>query len=826
MLENFFIFGEIPSRAEDGTYNFFLVALSYIIACFASFLALEYASTISDKDNKKEIIFWKLNGSFILGAGIWSMHFIGMLAFKTNMLLTYDPFWTIFSMLVAIAIAYGVFTIITKEKLTVPLVLFGAIVLGIGICTMHYTGMAAMEMDADIRYQPEIFALSVVIAISASAAALLIIHFLKDKRDHSVLFLKMGSAAIMGLAICGMHYTGMAATIFLPYPDCRYDESQTFDMLSMSVGGVTLVIFMMGQILRVSNSRNNSLLQIQNERLYDYMGRLEAANLEAKKNRIQAEKANQMKSEFLANMSHELRTPLNSLLILSESLIKNKEKNLSDKQIEALHIIKSSGTDLLTLINDILDLAKVESGKMNVFIEPVSVQSLIKNIQGKFTPVAEQKGLAFEVAITDPSIPDTLQTDIVRIEQIIRNLLSNAFKFTSAGAVKVHIGRPKHSLTLRRKHLTHETSIAISVSDSGIGIPEEKFDEIFAAFHQASDDTTKKYGGTGLGLSISKELSHLLGGEIFIESAPNNGSTFTICIPEQYERPKAKPEAGDDTAIDMPTEPAKKHGFIKDDRDSLSEGDITVLVIEDDLRFQSILKEKIYESNYKYLAETDGLMGLQTASSYKPSVIISDISLPSMNGLEIIERLKSSELTAGIPVFVMSVSDNDDIKLSERGIIDYLQKPVSHAQLDNLFSKIEKVSGGSVDSVLVVEDDDNLRQIISSILQRKNISVHAVSSGEKALEVIRKKTLSCILLDVRLPGMSGIDLLEVIAKDSTIEQPPVVAYSGKEMSEDEFHVIQQYAEIFIEKMGITIERFAERMVFFVKANLDDKNDIV
>lgn len=520
--------------------------------------------------------------------------------------------------------------------------------------------------------------------------------------------------------------------------------------------------------------------------------------------KIQAEQANKLKSEFLANMSHELRTPLNSLLILAESFKDNEDDNLNEEQIEAANIIYGSGKDLLNLINDVLDLAKVESGKIEIHPERFGTQDLLDRIHRSFAHVVERKGLTFEVRAAK-DIPPYIVSDVLRIEQIIRNFVSNAVKFTHNGAITVSAFCAKGTTPQGMPR------IAFSVTDTGIGIAKDKHQLIFEAFQQADGSTNRKYGGTGLGLSISRELSLLLKGEIVMESQEGVGSTFTLIVPEHIEQPDNESKYTPITPYEKNKENTVPEGAFNDDRDTIGRKDKVVLVIEDDYKFVAILREKITQRSLKCLVASRGAEGIELARQYQPQFVILDIGLPDMNGLEVMEELRSSRDTAQIPIYVMSIHD-ENIRAITKGAIGYLTKPISKESLEHAFQSIETLTISPVKNLLLVEDDETLRGVLSGIMQNKGIHVIEAESAEQGLEILRRREVNCMILDLNLPGMSGLDMLDSIAADSALTQPPVIVYTGSQLSPKQIKHLENYTGSFIQKNGHSPEQILSAML--------------
>jgi len=504
-----------------------------------------------------------------------------------------------------------------------------------------------------------------------------------------------------------------------------------------------------------------------------------------------AENANIAKSEFLANMSHELRTPLNSLLILAENLVDNKDGNLTSSQLEAATIIHHSGKDLLVLINDILDLAKIESGKYIVNNERFFIASLIEEIKAQFTPIASGKGLYFKISIDD-NVPKELVSDRQRISQILKNFSSNAFKFTHQGGVELSV---KISLS--------SSAVLFSVKDSGIGIPDDKLQSVFMSFVQVDGTTSREYGGTGLGLSISTEMAKLIGGEIALES-DGSGSVFSLSVPcdvnvaapimtEQSTLPP-----NDIKSISNDIVSLKNEALFKDDRSIIVEDDDVVLIIEDDPHFARILYASTHLKGFKCLISNNGIDGIALALDYKPDAIILDIGLPDISGLEVFEKLHYKKETRDIPVYFISVHDEQK-DLLEKGAVGYLTKPITQEQLDGVIDDIKTMSSAKVKDILIVEDDIPMQHYLTLLFYHKGINVVAVDNAEDALEALKTRRFCGMMLDLMLPGMSGLDLLDIVSDDVNIIQPPVMIYSGKDVTDEERERLQKYTDTFIKK---------------------------
>lgn len=584
--------------------------------------------------------------------------------------------------------------------------------------------------------------------------------------------------------------------------------------------------------LKVTNEEleeRTRALELQRDAINLKNKELELARKEIEQKAKDLEQASRYKSEFLANMSHELRTPLNSILVLSQILAENRKKHLDNKELEYARTINSSGSDLLDLINEILDLSKVEAGKIDLFIESMYFDDLANYVRKTFGPLAEKKGLELFVNITN-SVPQMIRTDAQRLYQIIKNLYSNAIKFTHDGSITLNVFKPDNQVNLQSR-LNVGSTVAISVSDTGIGIPKDKLDLIFEAFRQADGTTSRKYGGTGLGLSISKGFAELLGGEIQVESEVGKGTTFTLFLPEEAqtkanEQPiqsaitenENKPSDAPDVAeinqmneqVTIPSRPEKSN----DDRDSITVGDKTLLVIEDDQNFSRLLYDLAHEHRYKCLIANDGESGLHLADYYQPHAIILDIGLPGIDGYEVINRLKNSQRTRHIPVHIISAADKslDSLKL---GAIGYLNKPVTQQSLEQAFSKIDNIVNKPLRTLLIIEDDAVTRKSIENLMTDDSIRIVSVGSAESALQLLENEAFDCIILDLGLVDMSGFEFLDIIKNQEKFHDIPVVVYTSKELNKDEDLKLQQYAESIIMKGARSFERLLSETTLFL-----------
>jgi CheY-like chemotaxis protein/putative methionine-R-sulfoxide reductase with GAF domain len=588
-------------------------------------------------------------------------------------------------------------------------------------------------------------------------------------------------------------------------------------------------------------------LQQTNEELEEKAELLAKQNMEVeKKNReieqarvALEEKAEQLaltskyKSEFLANMSHELRTPLNSLLILSKLLSQNTEGNLNHKQVEFARTIYSSGSDLLELINEILDLSRIESGTMDVDAKPVLFTELQSNVERMFKEVATSKGLEFSVSLAE-GLPQTVETDPKRLLQVLKNLLSNALKFTDTGTVKLDIEiAPQGWSTDQRVLNAAAAVVAFTVTDTGIGIPAGKHRIIFEAFQQADGTTSRKYGGTGLGLSISREIARLLGGEIRLTSEVGAGSSFTLYLPAvytptelnpprpMYQRHEVAARVAAERAAHKIDESLIAESDVQDDRDALVDGDRVVLIIEDDLSFVNILKDMAHEKGFKTLAATRGDVGVAMARRYQPDAITLDINLPIMDGWTVLDRLKHDPATRHIPVHIISLLEEAHRGM-RLGAMAHLAKPVEREALEQAFSSIAGFIDRKVRNLLIVEDNDVERQSIVELIGNGDVKSTAVATGTEALAALDSQAFDCLVLDLGLSDMSGFDLLEKMKEEPRLSQIPVIVYTGKELSKKQETELRRFAETIIIKDVKSPDRLLDETALFlhrVESNL-------
>lgn len=529
------------------------------------------------------------------------------------------------------------------------------------------------------------------------------------------------------------------------------------------------------------------------------------------------EAASRYKSEFLAKMSHELRTPLNGLLILSSLLFENKEKNLTDQQRQFAKSIYNAGNDLLTLINDILDLSKIEARKLRLSPEKFSLVACLEQLRTVFDPQAKSKGLELELNISPDLSDASFFTDRQRLEQVLRNFLSNAVKFTDQGRIEINA----------RPAVNHRDEVIIAVKDSGVGIPAAKQALIFEAFEQADSSVSRRFGGTGLGLTISRELATLLGAEITVESQEGQGSTFNIRLPLTLspqaladnkaearvplvaEAPRVvapAPEKGNAKAAGLAAEAQRRLDGIKPNHK-------TILIVEDDSKFSSSVAEAASAYGFQPLQIEDGDLALSVLHKFVPDAILLDIKLPGISGMGLLEIIKTMPQLRHVPVHMISAMDYQ-LNALRMGALGYLTKPVTIEKVRSALERIDHLLTGQVRRVLLIEDDERQTEAISSLIAGQDVEVTTASNGAKAIEILKKGNIDCIILDLTLPDVSGMDLLSEL-NSLQISLPPVVIYTGKDLSHDEEAKLRQYSQSIIIKGARSPERLLDEVNLFL-----------
>jgi CheY-like chemotaxis protein/signal transduction histidine kinase/HAMP domain-containing protein len=578
-------------------------------------------------------------------------------------------------------------------------------------------------------------------------------------------------------------------------------------------------------------------LQQTNEQLAQKAQQLAEQNVEVERKNQEIEQArraleekakelaltSKYKSEFLANMSHELRTPLNSILVLGQQLSDNPDGNLTPKQVEFSRTIHGAGTDLLNLITDILDLSKIESGTVSVEAEEVFFASMLDAVERPFRHEAENRHLSFEVQ-TDPHLPRSVVTDAKRLQQVLKNLLSNAFKFTEVGGVRLSVSQARSGWTGGHPILGNAASVvALEVADTGIGIPFEKQRIIFEAFQQADAGTSRKYGGTGLGLAISRELASLLGGEIQLRSAPGRGSTFTLYLPQTYVGPSTSIAAPVEGGFRSSISPAQltvagvaEHPVekIADDRDNLQPDDAVLLIVEDDLHYARVLCDLSRDKGFKVLMATRGAEALALAKEYHPTAVSLDVFLPDMLGWTVLNHLKQDPATRHIPVQMLTLDEDRRHGLA-RGAFAFVTKPTTPEGLEKALARIKEYSAPRRKRLLVVEDNPVEQLSIKELLGYEDIDVTVVATGAGAVQIVSEQVFDCVVLDLRLPDISGFEVLERFRDTPSLSDLPVVVFTGKELSPEEDSRLHLLARRVVVKGVESPERLLDETALFL-----------
>lgn len=567
--------------------------------------------------------------------------------------------------------------------------------------------------------------------------------------------------------------------------------------------------------------QTNEQLAEQTQTLAEQRDAMDRKNVELNQAQLQLEdradelqRSSKYKSEFLANMSHELRTPLNSSLILAKLLAENPQDNLSAEQVKFAESIYSAGNDLLNLINDILDISKVEAGKLEVRPENSSVVRLVDGLRGMFEPLAADRKLGFQVEV-QADAPTLMFTDRQRLEQILKNLLSNAVKFTEQGEVSLSVSRAPGE------------GIAFTVRDSGIGIAPDQQESIFEAFRQADGTTNRRYGGTGLGLSISRDLATLLGGYISVSSEPGKGSVFTLVLPEQYvereegaapvEQPRqavTAPAPKPVAVSPLPVADVQQIPRFADDRDKAPFTTRCILVVEDEPNFARILFDLAHELGYNCLVAHGADEGYSLAEEFIPDAILLDMRLPDHSGLTVLQRLKEHASTRHIPVHVISVEDRVEAAM-HMGAIGYAVKPTTREELKDVFARLEAKLTQKVKRVLLVEDDDLQRDSIARLIGDDDIEITDVGYAQAALDLLRTHVYDCMIIDLKLPDMLGNELLKRMATEDICSFPPVIVYTGRNLTRDEEAELRKYSRSIIIKGARSPERLLDEVTLFL-----------
>ena len=563
--------------------------------------------------------------------------------------------------------------------------------------------------------------------------------------------------------------------------------------------------------------QSNQELEERTSLLEEKNALIEERNTSIQQKSSELEQSTKYKSEFLANMSHELRTPLNSILLLSKLMTESDD--LDGQYVEYAEVMQSSGQGLLTLIDEILDLSKIESGKMTLEIEEVPLEEITSDMRMLFNPMAKAKNLELKIEI-EPETTSILNTDKLRLEQVLKNLLSNAIKFTSKGSITLNVSTDEA-----------KEKISFKVTDTGIGIAKEKLRMVFEAFQQADGSTQRKYGGTGLGLSISRELARLLGGEINLESEEGLGSEFTLTVPIsaldatiQPREPKLESSFYPVAEAEMQPERFISTVIpqsVEDDRDNIVEGDKIILIIEDDTPFAKILRNFAQTKNYKVIVAVRGDEGIELAQHFKPAAILLDIQLPIMDGWQVMEALKSNPATKPIPVHIMSSMKFKQESLL-RGAVDFINKPFALEQMQEVFKKLEKALDRSPKKVLIVEENEQHAKALSYFLGANNINTDIVNNVQESIDALQKQEIDCVILDMGMPGKNAYETLETIKQKEGLEHLPIIVFTGKSLSQGEENRIKKYADSIVVKTAFSYQRILDEAGLFLHL-VEEKN---
>ncbi len=762
-----------------GTHDTVLVIFSYIVAVVASYTVLNLVSRISSAKGRSRWS-WLIFGATTMGMGIWSMHFVGMLAFSLPVTVAYDLVTVFLSVIVAIIASFFALFMVSRNELSFKRLMIGSIMLAIGIVAMHYIGMAAMIID--IMYKPFYVVFSIVIALIASLAALWLAFYFRKDGEGKRNLLKLGSGLIMGAAIIGMHYTGMMAAEFHIGEKLTLNSGMVLDQkwLAYFIAGGTLFtlgLSLLGVFISKRFSHKDTEIQEKSDEIYAMNQELRQLNehleelvkertSQLEKAHDEAIKANMIKSQFLANMSHELRTPLNAIIGYSEMLAEEAEELGEQTFVEDLGKIKNAGKHLFALINDILDISKIEAGKMEIYLESCQISVLIDDVMNTINPLIIRNGNSIEVQ----SVQGELMTDVTKLRQVLINLLSNASKFTEMGKIDFIV---KSEARGGRRGFTFQ------IKDTGIGMTDAQMDKLFQPFSQADASTTRKYGGTGLGLAISRHFCTALGGDIFVQSTVGVGSIFTCWFPMSPVEQEQIPEIAL-TNLDVKN----------------MDGETDILLIDDEPLNQQLMGRYLEKEGWTLAFAENGQDGLQLARKLRPKVICLDILMPSMDGWSVLSSLKNDPELQDIPVVIWSMTNDKHLGYT-LGASEFLTKPLNRERLIQVMEKY--ILSASDDSVLVIEDDATTSELMTRLLEKEGYIVKQAGNGRLALEHMEHEMPSLILLDLMMPEMDGFEFVAELRKREEWCSIPVVVVTAKTITEEDRLKLNGYVRGVIQK---------------------------